>query len=74
MTKRKQNKDDSNEKKKEPPLCNFPGQADTSCSVCTCPAYREDASDPEGRCLNAKVGVTWQLCGHLKKDHHAPGC
>lgn len=74
MTNRDQYDDDSNDEKREPPLCNYPGQADTSCGVCTCPAYREDASDPEGRCLNARPGTPWRLCGHLREQHHPPGC
>ncbi|MBK5649096.1 hypothetical protein [Acinetobacter proteolyticus] len=74
MTNRDQNDDDSNEKKKEPPLCNFPGQNDTSCSLCSCPDYREDASDPEGRCINADPDFTWKKCLHFRKDHYMPDC
>lgn len=74
MTNRDQNDDGSNEKKKEPPLCHFPGQNDTSCALCSCPAYREDASDTEERCINTVPGKPWHLCGHLRKAHNMSDC
>ncbi|MFG0589032.1 hypothetical protein ACF8D3_13490 [Acinetobacter sp. YQ_14] len=75
MTKRDQkNDDDTKEKKKEPPLCNFPGLNDSSCAHCTCPAYREDASDPNGLCINTRPGKPWHICGHSIKEHNMPGC